>query len=462
MAINKYCNLYGENKISEDYNKINTGFAAVETDITQVLTSEVDRNTAETQREVNEVNRQLRYSNTKHYGEYVDNFVYHTNNIVSKNGSSYMLKEAPDGSILESQGNPPPDYPLDENDYWRLIGKKGDKGDTGAVPNIQVGTVTTLMPGNPVTVTRQTGSLNETPVFDFAIPRGQDGNGVGDMLKSDYDSNNDGTVNDSDKLGGQTSEYYSKSADFNSHLFDIAQNSFKIIRSNDGKYNSWPVIAKAPNGDILVFYNKGSQHVNGDPTRAVVYKRSNDLGMTWSDEVPILNDTYDDAIFSVCTTSAGTIIVIIRRVISSTENYDQVVMRSTDNGDTWSAPVPISVLPVSTISVSPIIEVEGHGLMASFNDRPYSCELIWSTDDGVTWGNRQTITTPADPNDAPLECRFVYIGNGKIFGIGRTNVEGAGLFQLKSEDYGATWTILRTNITDHYMTQTDDLSKQRG
>jgi hypothetical protein len=92
--------------------------------------------------------------------------------------------------------------------------------------------------------------------------------------------------------------------------------------------------------------------------------------------------------------------------------------------------------------------------MASFNDRPYSCELIWSTDDGVTWENRQTITIPADPNDAPLECRFVYIGSGKLFGIGRTNVEGAGLFQLQSEDYGATWTILRTNITDHYMTPT--------
>jgi hypothetical protein len=240
----------------------------------------------------------------------------------------------------------------------------------------------------------------------------------------------------------------------NAHLFDMAQNADKVIQPNDGKYNSWPVIVRAQNGDILVFYSKGSQHVSGDPTRAVVYKRSTDSGMTWSDEATLLNDTYDDAIFSVGVSSSGTIIVIIRRVISSTENYDQVVMTSIDNGFTWSAPSTISVLPVSTISVSPIIEVEGHGLMASFNDRPYSCELIWSTDEGKTWGNRQTITIPTDSNDAPLECRFVYIGNGKIFGIGRTNVVGDGLFQLQSEDYGANWTVLKTNITDHYMTPT--------
>jgi hypothetical protein len=390
------------------------------------------------------------------YEPYDPNKSYEPPNRVVYNGSSYQNLQ-PCQDVL----------PTDDRVYWLCIAGKGDqglqgeKGDTGAVPNIQVGTVTTLMPGNPVTVTRQTGSTDEAPIFDFAIPRGIDGTGAGNMNTFDYDNNGDGVVNDTDKLGGQLPEYYAKSADFtslnntvNSHLFDMVQNANKVIRSNDGKYNSWPVITKAPNGDILVFYNKGSQHINGDPTRAVVYKRSTDFGMTWSDEATILNDTYDDGVFSVGTTSAGTIIIIIRRVISDTTNYDQVVLRSTDNGYSWSAPVAIPVLPVSTISVSPILEVEGHGLMASFNDRPYSCELIWSPDDGVTWGNRQTITIPADPNDAPLECRFVYMGGGKIFGIGRTNVVGAGLFQLQSEDYGANWTVLKTNITDHYMTPT--------
>jgi predicted peptidase len=45
--------------------------------------------------------------------------------------------------------------------------------------------------------------------------RGQDGTG-GDMFKHDYDSNGDGIVDDSDKLGGQASDYYAKQADLTS------------------------------------------------------------------------------------------------------------------------------------------------------------------------------------------------------------------------------------------------------
>ena len=37
--------------------------------------------------------------------------------------------------------------------------------------------------------------------------------GGGDMLKSQYDSNSDGTVNDSDKLGGELPSYYQKATD---------------------------------------------------------------------------------------------------------------------------------------------------------------------------------------------------------------------------------------------------------
>lgn len=206
--MNKYCNLYGQNKIKDEYTKINSGFELVQADIDPLIVSEASREEAETQREVNEANRQLRYSNTKHYGEYNPATVYHTNNIVSYFGSTYMLKENPDGTILESQGYAPPTYPVEENERWKMVGKKGDKGDAGAIPNIQIGTVTTLEPGNPATVNRRSESPDTAPVFDFAIPKGIDGTGAGDMLKNVYDTDNDGVVDDSEKLGGQLPSYY--------------------------------------------------------------------------------------------------------------------------------------------------------------------------------------------------------------------------------------------------------------
>lgn len=44
--------------------------------------------------------------------------------------------------------------------------------------------------------------------------------GGGDMLKSQYDSNSDGTVNDSDKLGGELPSYYQKATDENLETTD--------------------------------------------------------------------------------------------------------------------------------------------------------------------------------------------------------------------------------------------------
>ncbi len=198
MAVNKYCNLYGENKIKDDYTKINYGFAAVEADVTGVLNSEIAREAAETQREVSEANRVLRYENTKHYGAYNPAMTYHRNNIVSQGGCSYML------IVDDSTGNAPPTYPTESNTWWAMVGKKGDKGDTGAVPNIQVGTITTLQPTDPATVTRRVGSPDTAPVFDFGIPKGVDGTGAGDMTKLVYDPTSSGSVKLADNLKGLT------------------------------------------------------------------------------------------------------------------------------------------------------------------------------------------------------------------------------------------------------------------
>ena len=49
------------------------------------------------------------------------------------------------------------------------------KGDTGAVPNLSVGTVTTGAAGTNVSVTRRSGSPDTAPVFDFTIPKGDKG-----------------------------------------------------------------------------------------------------------------------------------------------------------------------------------------------------------------------------------------------------------------------------------------------
>jgi len=52
-------------------------------------------------------------------------------------------------------------------------GEKGDRGDTGAMPQISIGTVETLLPYRQGYVT-QTGTA-ENPVLNFGLVKGETG-----------------------------------------------------------------------------------------------------------------------------------------------------------------------------------------------------------------------------------------------------------------------------------------------
>lgn len=71
-------------------------------------------------------------------------------------------------------------------------GETGAQGPAGSAATIAVGTVTTGAAGTNASVTNS--GTSSAAVFDFVIPRGADGSGSGDMLKSTYDTDNDGYV----------------------------------------------------------------------------------------------------------------------------------------------------------------------------------------------------------------------------------------------------------------------------
>lgn len=246
---------------------------------------------------------------------------------------------------------------------------------------------------------------------------------------------------------------------------DARNNELKVIKTAD-QYNSWPVIAKDANGDLLCFYNRGAYHGTDDTSRCVVYKRSTDKGYTWGDEIVILDDAFDTSVFSVGVTDLGTIVLILRHMNApfSETAVEHVVVRSTDDGATWNAPFVLAALTgLDVTTVGPIIEVPTAGLMAGWHGLSlagtWTSALIWSSDDGLTWTS-QTIVTGPDSTTVPVECRYVYVEAGKILGIGR-NQNASGLFQLESSDYGVNWTVAKTNILDHHITPSAILLNDR-
>lgn len=103
---------------------------------------------------------------------------FQANDLVSDGGGSYL-------ALAANTNDPPPSA------NWMLIAAKGDVGATGApgadgtdgvdgaAATIAVGTVTTVPYGTPASVTNV--GTPAAAVFDFGIPKGQDGTGTGDM-----------------------------------------------------------------------------------------------------------------------------------------------------------------------------------------------------------------------------------------------------------------------------------------
>lgn len=89
----------------------------------------------------------------------------------------------------------------------------------GAIQDIEEDVQEAVDKINGLTVTSETrapgaGATAEVNVVDgafkihFGMPRGYDGDGAGDMVKADYDANNDGIVDNSERLGGNLPDYY--------------------------------------------------------------------------------------------------------------------------------------------------------------------------------------------------------------------------------------------------------------
>ena len=104
-------------------------------------------------------------------------------------------------------------------------GAKGDTGDTGpagpAGPTGETGETGPQGPAgvSPTVSVSKTGKVTTITITDATGPHtatindGADGSGTGDMVRATYDANENGIVDDAEKLGGQLPAYYAKASD---------------------------------------------------------------------------------------------------------------------------------------------------------------------------------------------------------------------------------------------------------
>lgn len=77
-------------------------------------------------------------------------------------------------------------------------------GIDGKSPNLTIGEITTVSSQEQANATI-TGT-QENPILNLWLPKGKDGSGTGDMMKSVYDTNANGIVDNSEKVNNHTVE----------------------------------------------------------------------------------------------------------------------------------------------------------------------------------------------------------------------------------------------------------------
>ena len=113
----------------------------------------------------------------------------------------------------------------------------------------------------------------------------------------------------------------------------------KPLCKQPGRYIGWPSIAQAANGDLLVvFSGDRSGHVSPDGKTQMI--RSMDDGKTWSEPITINDLPIDDRDTGIVLTKKATLVVSwFTGPPYHTDLQGHYTIRSTDHGVTWSQPV---------------------------------------------------------------------------------------------------------------------------
>jgi hypothetical protein len=225
-----------------------------------------------------------------------------------------------------------------------------------------------------------------------------------------------------------------------------------VVQEASG-YNSWPMI-QAIGEKLVCVYSRGTSHTIGEDARAVYARTSTDDGKTWTTETVVANTSgYGEVAVGKGLDSTGAMLLWVRR-IGSDCIHD--LYRTTD-GVTFAL-VATPKLAVVPVQITDIFAVPTVGLMALWfagnygDDGPsHSWGTLTSSDNGATW-TQTTIESELTKPHWPTEPSVVYLGNGRIFAVARSELGDTSStrsqFQMVSSDYGATWTRAQTNIGD--------------
>jgi hypothetical protein len=222
----------------------------------------------------------------------------------------------------------------------------------------------------------------------------------------------------------------------------------RLVQDRPG-YNSWPMMQAL--GDKLVCaYSSGTAHNIVEGVRGVYARTSKDGGKTWEPEVCVTNQPdYGEVTIGKGLDENGAMLLWVRCYGGPKPHHSLYRTVDGTSFELISTP-PVDPLPMQIMDV---VHIPTVGLVSfwfsGYKDGSCAWGTMVSTDNGATW-TQNIVEDKLKSADLPTEQSMVYLGDGKILGMARTESHVGdsqfSQFQLTSTDYGKTWTKQRTNI----------------
>lgn len=217
--------------------------------------------------------------------------------------------------------------------------------------------------------------------------------------------------------------------------------------TDDTYYNAWPAIIRMGNGNLLMTYTKGFTH-HLDNSASWNGKISSDSGASWGSEFDIygITEVLWTSVLGCSVSSSGRVFTTGFRDNGFTHvasTIGALLVYSDDYGSTWSSAVVLdagftdfqlgSSAPIELPGGDLIVPVEG----MDSGDTLSSVRVIFSSDDGATWGSEVIV---AEGTRNYYEPCIVRLNNDDLVCLLRTADSPSGdIYQSRSTDDGATW-----------------------
>lgn len=228
---------------------------------------------------------------------------------------------------------------------------------------------------------------------------------------------------------------------------DNVKNKGFYVSTDDG-YNAFPFIGVVKDKLVCV-YSVSKNHT--DNTSVDIFAKTSPNGVIWSKAKKIIStENVRDTITGLGHDSLGIIYFWNRKgtPVNADCSFD---LYKTSDGIVFtkkSSPV----FDIKPSHIGDALHIPTVGVISFYNTyraTRNSYGYVLTKDGGETWSQIE-IASPTTQSDTPTEIYGVYIDDGKIIALGRSE-DSAAMFQIQSNDYGKTWETKKTNITDVYL-----------